>query len=165
MTFYVDFKFALKHYARGGLLLMILGIISFILGLKYVNIFLICISPVLFCISLILLSLNFYGNLTFYGSGVMIGRRENYGYTGIGYSSTMKSNAYMYEVVNLSNIKITRRNLILSGTFKKSKLVGKPVYLEDKLNIQNINLKKIKIPRIYEKESVLLEELNKFKSK
>lgn len=166
MTFYIDTKFALKHYASGGLFFLLFGIISIVLGFKFYEIMLIFmfLGIAFICVAITLLTLNFYSNLTLIGGGFVIGRKEIYG-DPIYYPHTMKSNAYMYKIINLNNISITKRYIILTGVFEKSKYFGKPSDINDKLYIQNRKFNKVKIPRIYEKESQLIEEINKFKTK
>jgi len=134
MTFYLDKKFASNHYALVSLFFLLFGIILIILEFKFYEItsIFMFLGIVFICVAVILLALNFYSNLTLIGRGFVIERKEAYG-DPTQYPHTMKSNAYMYKIINLNNISITKRYITLT--------------------------------EIFEKESQLIEEINKFKNK
>lgn len=162
MTFYTDKKFAMKHYSVAGWFWLVLGILLVILSFIFYNFMPIVISlGIIFTILGIWgLSLGNYGNLTFFGKGFMIGRRESYGdllFT--------KVNTYIYDITKIDNISIFQKFITIKGIFIKSKYFGKPEYFEDKLHKQHKQINIVKIPRIYEKENELLLELNKFLNK
>lgn len=162
MTFNIDKKFAMKHYSIASWFWLILGILLVILSFVFYHFMLVLIFlGIIFTVLGIWgLSLGSYGNLTFFGKGFMIGRREAYGdllFT--------KVNTYIYDINKIDNISISQKFITIKGTFVKSKHFGKPEYFEDKLQKQNKQINIVKIPRIYEKENELLSELNKFLNK
>lgn len=162
MTFYIDKKFAMRHYSIGSWLQIISGILLVILSFIFYHFMLILIflGTIFTILGIWGLSLGNYGNLTFFGKGFMIGQREAYGdllFT--------KVNTYIYNITKIDNISISQKYIIIKGNFTKSKHFGKPKYFEDNLQKQHKQINIVKIPRIYEKENELLLELNNFLNK
>lgn len=152
----------MKHYGAGNIFWIIIGLIliwsSFeLIKYSYYSVILALLGIFIATFGLLAFDLNGYGNLTFFEKGFIIGRKECNGE--IIFS---RHNAYIYDIIKINNITISKRFIIVQGILKKTKYFGSPQSFEDKLYKQNKQVSKVKIPRIYEKENEILAKLNTF---
>lgn len=172
MSFYIDKNYARQHYVKNSLLFVFVStfvfFISFLLIVFYVsNISIMILATILMILSIVFTTISLVNYFFFSGYESLIISETRIQLSkfvsfDIEYHPADRVCPFIYDIVELNNIEVNTKYIILTGNFILNKETGLGLGVISG-DIKNRTTTKIKIPRIFSDEDKIVSSLNDIK--